>query len=189
MDKLVNDYLEQWRKFRSTKFGFVGIFFSKLRVTANTMTFISLIFGILAVYFLFQNYYFFVLFALLHLLVDGLDGTIARATTETNFGKYFDHAVDSLVVFLILIKIGFVFSDYYPFLVVGLFFMAQLAYFSSKLTAPIMMTRTISLILLLLYIPELLTFTEFIPVLVYLLAGMTSLFSLARQLQWWMQKS
>lgn len=188
MDKLIQDFLEQWKEFRSRKFAFLGRFFLKVGISANIITFFSLIFGLLAVYFLFQNYSLFLLFAILHLLADGLDGIIARSSKETKWGKYFDHGVDALVVLLIILKIGLVFDDYYPFLVVGLFLLAQIIYLFSKLTAPIILTRTISLILLFFYLPAVIHFAGIIPVIIYPLAGITSLYSLARQLQWWITR-
>ena len=71
------------------------------------MTALSLLCGLAAVYFLFQHYLLFLLFGLLHLLADALDGVIASITRETALGKYFDYGTDNLIALLLVLKIGY----------------------------------------------------------------------------------
>ena len=89
-----------------------------------------------AMYFLFENYYLFAFFAILHLTGDALDGVVARLHKPTRYGKYFDLLSDSIVTFLALIKVGFYVQDFYPFIAAGLFLTALAINLRSGLQAP-----------------------------------------------------
>lgn len=179
----INQLLGQFRSYRHQRLQLAGEFLLHLGITANFMTVLSLFCGLLSVYFLFQHYVLFLLFGLLHLLADALDGTIASIQEETSFGKYFDYATDNLVAILLIIKIGYVWQDYYAYLVAGLYLMAQLVYLYSQGHAPALFARSAVIVTLFLYIPAI-TITSSLPVLAYLFAGIISVYSLARQLQW-----
>lgn len=178
------EQMEKFRVYRSNKFSGLGKFFLKLGISANLMTGFSFLSGLLAVFFLFSNYNLFVLFAFLHLLADGLDGVIARVSKITTFGKYFDQITDGIVGLLILVKIGMYTGDYLGYLVAGLYLLAQGVFFLSHGKAPVLFTRTLSVILVALYLPGIIPFTEYALILILLINGVATLYSLARQLQW-----
>lgn len=156
----------------------IGLFLLRQGVTANILTSGSLVAGILAIFFLFQNHLLFVIFSLLHLLIDALDGVVARLSKETKLGKYFDYFSDRLVTFLALVKIGWVLEEYYSYLALGLYVLAQSGYVLSKFKAPILFTRTLVLILLFLNWP----------VLAYLSTGIAAVYSLLMQAGYWGSK-
>lgn len=176
--------MNRFREFRSKRLSKVGKFFLRIKVTANIMTGFSFLCGILAAVFLFQNYSLFLLFAALHLLADGLDGVIARVSKPTIWGNYFDHISDGLVAFFILIKIGLQTQDYLALIVSGLYFLYQIIYFLSRCQAPALFTRTITLILLALYLPGIIPVSVHLLLITILVNGVVSLYSLARQLQY-----
>jgi len=115
--KIVNN-IQEWR---SRKLEKSAHFLLNIGISANVLTFFALLCGLLAVYFLFNNTFLFLLFALLHLLADAFDGVIARLTTTTSLGKFFDHILsDGLVTILPIIKMGFFLNDLYAYLAAGL---------------------------------------------------------------------
>ena len=143
------------------------------------ITFISLLCGIAAAYFLFQNYLLFFLFGLLHLFLDGLDGVVARkANKQTKLGIYLDLITDRLVNLALLIKISFFLADYYVIFVIMIFFMSQLNYFVSKMKCPIMFSRTAVVIILMF---GALTGHIFVANVAYLTVGVIALYSLMLQ--------
>lgn len=124
------------RNFRRRLIKPVAEILIKLKIGSNLLTFLSLLFGITAIYFLFVKHYLFVIFILLHFIFDSLDGTVAELTKETRFGQYFDKLSDHFVFFLLLIKSFFHFNDYFILLVLGLFLIKETIYFLSKFTLP-----------------------------------------------------
>lgn len=183
MDKY-QELMEKMRVFRSKKLSFLGKMFLRVKITANVMTSLSLIFGIISVYFLFESYWLFLIFALLHITADALDGVIARVQGPTTFGNYFDALVDGFITFLALLKIGIYLQDYYAFLVVGLYLLSQAIYFLNNRETPILFTRTLTLILLMFYLPSVSSYAIYLLILNYLVTGVASVYSLAKQLQW-----
>jgi len=174
----------QFREYRHRSLQPLGRILVKIGITPNIMTTLSLLFGAASIYFLFQNYLLFLIFGILHLLADALDGVIASIQGESIFGKYFDHATDNIVVLLLIIKIGYFLQDYYAYIVAGLYLLAQLVYIYSKLNAPVLFGRSVSLIALFFYISAIVSITSYLPVLVYLFVGVIAVYSLAKQLQW-----
>lgn len=164
----------------------IGKFMLKLKLTPNILTTLSLLCGLLAVFFLFDNYGWFFLFALLHFFFDSIDGVVARLSAPTSFGDYYDHLTDSLITILALVKIGLYSGDYYAYIVAGMLFLMHGIYYFSYQKAPVLFTRTITLIGLMLYIPG--TFMEngYLLVLNYLVSGVAAAYSLAKQLGWMM---
>lgn len=157
-------------------------------ISANMLTLCSLIAGLLAVYWLFSNHILFVLFALLHVLFDGLDGVVARISGASHFGKYFDQGSDSLVTILVLFKVGWYLQDTYAYIIAGLFFLAVAIYFLSRTQAPIIFMRTVALLILIVVAYPSFPFQQEILTIGYLAAGIVAVFSLARQLQWGMMR-
>ena len=171
---------------REKKLGSLAQNLIKLKISANLMTFISLVCGLLAIYFLFNNYLLFFLFALLHLLADSLDGVIARLTKSTVFGKYFDGLTDGLVTFLAIGKTASFLGDYYAFIVAFLFLVSLSIHFASKFKAPVILMRTVSLIVLLVATFPLFIYVTFLLTLGYLVVGILSLYAIGRQIMWFM---
>ncbi len=166
--------MERFREFRSRNLNKIGWFCLKLGISANIATTISLILGLVSVYFLFDNQALFVLFAILHLIADGMDGVIARVSMTTKFGKYYDYITDNLVVsMLFLIKLWLQVDDYYVLIVIGLYVLYHIIYILSKLEYPILFCRLMLIILLALNLPT----------LAYLAVGVVSAYTLAMQLQ------
>ncbi len=186
MDKLNRESIAKIRKYRSQKLEKSAKFLLKIHITANVATTTSLITGLLAVYYLFSSFPLFVLFATLHLIADSYDGVLARLSTSTNFGKYYDLGTDSLITILAMIKTGYFLQDYYVYIITALFTLSLLIHISTKTTAPMMFFRSVVLAVLAIgTFPFFLFTTEFLT-LGYLIAGATSLFTLARQLQWFL---
>lgn len=70
----------------------------------STITLFSLLFAFISAYFIFSSCVAYgALFALIALLLDGIDGIVARAKRQaTRFGAYFDGISDRIVEFVIL---------------------------------------------------------------------------------------
>ncbi len=182
------EIIKKFRKYRSEKLSFLMQPLAKLGVTANMLTALSLLSGLLAVYFMFNNSLYFILFVLLHFLFDSFDGVLARITKSTSFGKYFDLAGDSLVTLLVLVKAGWFLQDYYVYLISGLFLLGLIIHFFSKLEAPMIFMRTPVLIGLVIATYPLFPFTVEFLTLAYLTAGVVAVYSLAKQLQWYVKR-
>ena len=176
--------IEKFRAYRSKKLEKVGRVIVKTWLSANHLTLFSLSSGIIAIYFLFSNYYLFATFILLHLIFDSLDGVIARLTKATLLGKYFDLLSDSSITFLALLKVAWYLQDSYAYLAAGLFLVALLLHLVSKLQTTMIFMRTASALVLLIATYPLFPFTTPVLTAGYLVSGGVSLYSLARQLQW-----
>ena len=103
MKSFLQEIVDKFRESKAGKFTKAGKFFLKLGISANMMTTISLLIGLAAVYFLFSNHLLFIVLAVIHLVADGLDGLIAKASKETIFGKYFDSISDRIITLAILV--------------------------------------------------------------------------------------
>ncbi|MDP3734137.1 MAG: CDP-alcohol phosphatidyltransferase family protein [Nanoarchaeota archaeon] len=170
----MSEFLVRFREWRSRYFHNVGGLLLSLGITANMMTTISVLSGLAAAYFLFSNTLLFVLFALLHLLADGVDGIIARMGKPTNFGRYFDYSADRMISFLLLIKIGWVIS-HFAYVVALLFLINNIIYITADFKAPVLFTRTILLLLLIVRLPT----------IAFIVVGAVSIYSLTKQVQWY----
>lgn len=183
MEKFWTKVMADFREYRNKKFSNIGKFFLKMGISANLMTGISFLLGLGAVYFLFTNYWLFLILGILHLLADGLDGVIARASQETKLGKHLDHFSDRIIELLLLIKIYLYLQDYYVLIVIALFILAQTIYFLSKYTSYILFTRMTLLIILSFNFLNntYLNILFNIPTIAYLVTGIAALYSLVRQ--------
>lgn len=177
------------REYRSKKLHKVGKLLLKARLSANQLTSYSLIAGLLAVYFLFNNYWLFVLFGLLHLLFDAVDGVVARISGPTKGGAHFDFYTDRIVEFLILIKIGLFLGNYYMYIVIGLFCLTMAIHVISKTAAPLRIIRTVTLILLMTVTYPSMPYPLLLVNLIGLIAGIAYAYSLIKQGQWIIRKS
>lgn len=173
------------RKFRSHYFVPIGRLLLRAKFKANQITFFSLVFGLASVYFLFKDHFFFIVFILLHLACDGLDGVVARLTKPTLFGNYFDHITDQTVTFLIFLKIYFYLDDYYLIIFLSLFVLTYVLFFLSKFKAPVIYIRSgtaIALILAPLFPMKI------ILTISYLIAGAFIISSLIMQLRYFVRR-
>jgi len=186
VDKLNRKTIEKFQEYRSKKLLKFGQKLANLGITANFLTFLSLITGLLAIYYLFNNYWFFILFAILHLFFDANDGVVARIYQPTVFGKYFDLITDNLVAALALFKTGWFLNDIYPQIISVLYIIMIIIYFKSGLKTPIIFIRTAVLIVL--AVALVIPFTNELLIIGYLVGGATTIFSLAKQLQWYLSK-
>ncbi len=199
-----DQFIRRWQEYRTQKLEKIASFFVRCGIKANAVTFFSFAAGIAAVFFLFQNYFLFLLTALLHLLFDALDGVIARresssqahpsqakylpdrkSSSRKTFGTIIDHGGDSLLTVLALAKIGWFLGDYYPYIIAALFALAVLMHF--RFGAPVIFMRTAVFILLLLFtlpVAAVLPYQGILLTIGYMAAGVVTLYSLARQWQW-----
>jgi phosphatidylglycerophosphate synthase len=180
--------MSRLRIYRSKHLKPIAEFLLKLGFTANKLTALSFICGVLAVYFLFQDYYWFLVFAFLHLGLDSLDGVVARLSEPTRYGNYFDHVGDNIVALIALIKLAWYLQDYYVYLIAGLYFTEMLIFFTSKMRAPAIFVRSGSLVVLIILSSGLVSKPEIYYIIGYLIVGVTSVFMLAKQLEWFLRK-
>jgi phosphatidylglycerophosphate synthase len=184
MNKFNQVAINNTREWRDQKLMLCARFFIRLKVTANIMTSFSLICGILSMYFLFNNYWLFFVFAILHLLADSLDGVLARLTKSTLFGKYFDAGTDSLVTFLAIAKVANYLADYYALIVAFIFLIIFAIHFAFKMRAPIIQMRTASLVVLMVATCSSFAYSDFLLTLGYLGAGILSVVTFGKQIIW-----
>lgn len=95
----------------------------KSNTNPNLITAISFLFGVAAVYFLFENHFLFVMCILAHLGLDRADGTLARALNRASeSGELYDYIADTVVGILLLAKSYFYLSAHYvALLALGLY--------------------------------------------------------------------
>lgn len=91
----------------------LSIFFSKLKISPNQITFSSLCLCVVSFVFLIQNNLFiFCIFFFFSLILDICDGQVARLTNNINNTKLnFDHFSDIFKIFLIFLGLGIFFDD------------------------------------------------------------------------------
>ncbi len=181
------EWIEDFRKYRSKKLEKIAAAAVRIGLKANYVTTLSLLSGIAALYFLFSNYYLFALFIALHLICDGFDGVVARASKATVQGKYFDLLADSSITVLALVKTAWYLQELYAYVAAGLFLLVLVIHLKFRLQTPMIFMRTASVIVLLVAAHPLFPFSKALLTAGYLAAGGTSLYSLARQLQWRMK--
>jgi phosphatidylglycerophosphate synthase len=106
----------------------IGKFISKLGISPNAWTFISLLFAVVsAIFIINKNLLVGAIFFLISIILDVFDGAVARATNrKTKFGGFFDTVVDryveSLIVFaLLFVSLPNLFLPIYVWLFILLF--------------------------------------------------------------------
>lgn len=181
MDTFSTRIIHRFQKYRERKLERIGKKLIGWKVSANLLTGLSLVFGLLSVYFLFSNDLLFIVFVLLHLLMDSFDGVVARLTKPTEFGDFLDHVVtDGLVTILPIVKIGWFLQDSYAYIAAVLYSLALLIHGFSK--APILFMRLFVVIALFVSLAS--PITNILLVVTYLSVAVAGAYSLARQLQW-----
>jgi phosphatidylglycerophosphate synthase len=188
MDKWFIRCISRLRVYRSTKLQSLAKLCIKTGISANLMTTFSLLSGVCAIYFLFSNYWYFLVLGILHLLFDSLDGVIARLTTSTKGGEYFDWTADSVVAILTLAKTGWFLQDVYVYIVTVLFTIGFIIFITSRLQAPLIFVRTASLLMLFFATSPGFPYTTGFLTFGYLGVGVCTVYSLAKQLQWFMKE-
>ena len=88
----------------------VGYVFSKLPISSNQWTILSLILAMILFYFLInQDFLASFIICILTVSVDMIDGAVARATKKaTKFGAYLDTIIDRFIEFFIIFSLFFV---------------------------------------------------------------------------------
>src|SRR3989344_5008019 len=138
------DLVARSRIVRSTYFGSIVNPLRKIGITANHLTSLSFILGVVAVWFLFDNHFYFVFFGLFHLLMDSLDGVLARSTKVTLFGKHFDTISDNLLLALLLLKSHSVLG-HWLYAAAAFFYAVMLGFYLLSRAPPLFM-RTVTFI-------------------------------------------
>jgi len=136
------EYMDFMRKLRSEIFFPIAERLRKFSITANQLTALSFLCGLISVYFLFRIHWLFVLFALLHLFLDGLDGVLARITETTIRGKFLDQISDRAIIWLVMLKSYFYFGDYIILIFTVLLLAKDLIYLFSRMKYPVWFSRT-----------------------------------------------
>lgn len=114
---------------------------AKTGISPNVFTLFSFLFGIASVYFLFKNQVGFIVFSLLWILFDIIDGHLARyMNKETKAGYWLDTGNDRLINFLMLLKYNIVFGAYW--VVIPLYVIHYFLFFVFK-TKNVIYTRAI----------------------------------------------
>ncbi|HLC84186.1 MAG TPA: CDP-alcohol phosphatidyltransferase family protein [Candidatus Nanoarchaeia archaeon] len=128
----------------------------------NHLTFAAFVCGLAAVYFLLENWTFFVIFGIAHLVLDIMDGALARANGRvTERGRFFDFWSDRTIEILMLAKLSF-----YPnnvisnpqiigpiAIVIG--FISYFWYYKSKRNVPVLFSRSLIIIIAMIKLPSL----------------------------------
>lgn len=174
------------REWRSRHLNYLGKFLVKLRIKANYISVTSFICGLVAFYYLFSNYWLFVIFGLLNLILDGLDGVVAGLSKPTKLGKYLDSFFDGAFSFLLMLKVYFYLKEYYVLIILVMMVSTYFIWFLSKLKSPVMFVRTGS-VFVLIFAP--LFELEMILTLGYLVVGIFMLVSLMRQLNYFLRRN
>ncbi|MFA5013697.1 MAG: CDP-alcohol phosphatidyltransferase family protein [Candidatus Paceibacterota bacterium] len=101
-------FSDELRKLFSNITTGAGKFIGSLGISANFVTFLVLITGIIAAYYIYMGvFYLAIIFVLVSGILDGLDGAVAKAMKkETKFGGLFDSTTDKLTEILIYIALG-----------------------------------------------------------------------------------
>lgn len=90
----------------------VGVIFSKLSLSPNQWTILSLVFALFMFYFLYKKEFLIAstIFAFTA-FIDMIDGAVAKVTKKvTSFGGYLDSVIDRVIEFIIIF--GLFFTDY-----------------------------------------------------------------------------
>jgi len=88
----------------------IGKAFSKIPLSPNQWTFLSLILAVITTYFIvYQNFVYATVFLFLVAFLDIVDGSVARITKRTTkLGAYLDTVIDRVTEFLIIFGLFFV---------------------------------------------------------------------------------
>jgi len=107
---------DQLRKYFLKTTDSFGKVLGKIGITANFITFLVLITGFVAAYFIYSSsFYLAVLFIIISGLLDAVDGAVAKANNqETKFGALFDSVTDKTTEISWYIALGFLNPTFWP---------------------------------------------------------------------------
>ena len=185
MDKLRKQLVSGSQEIRDKLLKLVSKKLIKLNITPNYITTLSLLAGLSASYFLFENNIMFITLILLHLYADALDGVIARTiNNQTKFGKHYDFITDRIISLAILIKISLFLQDHFVYLITVLFIITQIIYYTSDYGSPVIFQRTF---LTISTIISLINLNYLVPV-TFFISGILTVYSLMLQINWFIIK-
>ena len=114
---------------------------AKTGISPAIVTLFSFLCGISSVYFLFKNQTLFIVFALLAILFDIIDGHLARYLhKESKIGYWLDQGNDRFINFLMLLKYNIIFGTYW--IVLPLYVIHYFLFFVFK-TKNVIYTRAV----------------------------------------------
>ena len=138
-------FLHQWRSGTTQALLPFTTLLLRLRIPANALTVAAIIMGIMSAVF-FENHSLFILFILLHLAFDILDGSLARRQGSTLLGRWLDYCGDSSLVIILGIRAFFspVFTEHSALLSMTLLFylVHHLIFIMGRMRSPIMYGRS-----------------------------------------------
>jgi len=128
---------DQLRKLFSGLTTSVGKNLGKMGVSANFVTFLVLIFGFIAAYFIYKGSFgLALLFVFLSGLMDGFDGAVAKANNkETKFGALFDSVTDKITEISWYIALGLLNPDLWIPVAMSIAFFMLASYISKHAKA------------------------------------------------------
>jgi len=115
IDKYLDDYSQteqsyynKIRDWRDDVLMPMARFFNRIGVSANQLSFFGLLILAGFVYYVLSYPYLAVVFLILHLLIDGVDGTVARVNKQDDMsGSVVDTVVDHTGIFIVVLTLGF----------------------------------------------------------------------------------
>lgn len=130
-------FTDQFRSFSSGTTTAIGKTLGKTGLSPNFFTFLVLVFGFIAAYFIYLNSLrWAILFILLSGLFDGIDGAVAKANNkETKFGAFFDSVTDKITEISWYIALGFISPLFWPPATMAIAFFMLSSYISKHAKA------------------------------------------------------
>ncbi|NOR85077.1 CDP-alcohol phosphatidyltransferase family protein [archaeon] len=122
-------------KFSKNIKSFLGRIFSKIPISPNSWTFLSLLFAIFGFYALYsKNLLVGIILFSISGLIDAIDGAVAQhQNKKTHLGAYLDGIIDRIVEALLLI--GLMFFEIPEFYIPGYIWLTLLLFFGSAMTS------------------------------------------------------
>lgn len=130
-------FTDQLRKLFSGITTNVGKFLGKLGVSANFVTFLVLVFGFIAAYYIYIGFFgLALLFVILSGIMDGFDGAVAKANNkETKFGALFDSVTDKITEISWYITLGLFNPEFWAPVALSIAFFMLASYISKHAKA------------------------------------------------------
>ncbi len=107
---MLHSLLQNFKDIKDKLISPLAVFtYKKLHLTSNLITSLSFISGLISILFLFKNHQLFILFIIISVFLDILDGSVARIENKSDIelkrGVLLDDLADRSIVVLILAKI------------------------------------------------------------------------------------
>ncbi len=103
-------------------FNYLFDFLNKLKVKPTHLTLLGGIFSLIAVYFVVIDLKYYIVFVLLHIFLDTLDGSYARYIKfENEIGEKVDHIIDAIFEILLELRVAFYINQPWMYFVPLLF--------------------------------------------------------------------